>query len=299
MKKKLLISFSGGRTSAYMTYFLLHTWKDRHLYDIIVVFANTGKEKEATLQFIKKCDDTFGFNTVWIEAIHNPLNKYGVTAKVVDFKTADREGKVFEDTIKKHGIPNRTSPHCSRQMKEEAIRAYGRSIGWKGKDYQTAIGIRFDENSRINWTKAKRKHLLYPLTTIKKTVKNDINTWWSNQSFDLEIKSYEGNCDFCWKKSNRKLMTIIKEDPKVGKWWEEMQEKYGNFIPESRKDNKNIKLPIRFFRENQTVNDFVEESKFPFQLARDESKDVAQYRPLTWEEYFDSNDGCSESCEAF
>lgn len=60
--KKLLISFSGGETSAYMTYSLLEQFKD--WYDIQVVFANTGEENEATLDFVNRCDKELGFNVV-------------------------------------------------------------------------------------------------------------------------------------------------------------------------------------------------------------------------------------------
>jgi hypothetical protein len=34
-----------------------------------VVFANTGQEREETLEFVKQCDDHFGFGTVWIEGV--------------------------------------------------------------------------------------------------------------------------------------------------------------------------------------------------------------------------------------
>ena len=62
--KKQVCSFSGGRTSAYMTYWMLNEWKDRDKYEMIVVFANTGKEREETLDFVEKCDKAFGFNVV-------------------------------------------------------------------------------------------------------------------------------------------------------------------------------------------------------------------------------------------
>jgi len=62
----LLISFSGGRTSAMMTKYLLENYKDK--YNMIVVFANTGKERKETLDFVNMCDKEFGFNCVWVEA---------------------------------------------------------------------------------------------------------------------------------------------------------------------------------------------------------------------------------------
>jgi len=48
------ISFSGGRTSAYMLYQVLQAHGGTMPDDGIVCFANTGKEEEATLDAISK-----------------------------------------------------------------------------------------------------------------------------------------------------------------------------------------------------------------------------------------------------
>ncbi len=74
----MLISFFWRRTSAFMTHWLL---KNKRQYDIVVVFANTGKERLETLDFVHQCDTQLGFNTVWIEAITHLEPGKGVTAK--------------------------------------------------------------------------------------------------------------------------------------------------------------------------------------------------------------------------
>ena len=101
-KKTLVVSFSGGRTSGYLTNRLLKEEK-KHWKDILVIFANTGQEHEKTLEFINNCDERFGFNTVWIEAVTHLGERKSATSKIVDFKTASRDGVLFEGVISKYG----------------------------------------------------------------------------------------------------------------------------------------------------------------------------------------------------
>lgn len=293
MKNKLLISFSGGRTSAYMTWWLLNNMKNK--YEMIVVFANTGREREETLEFVNKCDIEFGFNTIWVEAyVHNTLKK-GTTHKVTNFIDAERNGEPFEDVIFKYGIPNQNAPHCTRELKQNPIKSYAKSIGWK--DYETALGIRSDEPKRLDWDKKIKHKILYfaELFTVRKS---DVNLFWSKQNFDLQLSSYEGNCDLCWKKSLRKLMTILKDNPHLADWWREMENKYENFTPQSRISKATP--PYRFYRDYMTVDEIIEESKFDFTPSVDESKIIQNSRQISmWDAFLDSNNGCIESCEIF
>lgn len=278
--KKLLISFSGGRTSAYMTYWLL-------------------KEREETLEFVKECSDFFKFICIWVEYKNNNKSPWASGKhKIVSFETASRKGEPFDEMMGKYGIVNPAFPHCSRELKASAIKSYARAIGWK--KYYTAIGIRVDEMDRINFETKDKLRLLYPLATIKNTDKGDINSFWRKQPFDLRLKSYEGNCDLCWKKTQRKLMTIIKENPKLVDWWSEMEVKYDNYIPKSREENENISLPLRFYRKNMSISEMFEMSKQPFKGAKDESQIIySKQRKLLDIDPLDKTDGCEESCEAF
>lgn len=313
MKENLLISFSGGRTSAMMTYYLLRTKSDK--YNFTVVFANTGHEREATLEFVKKCDEQFGFNTVWVEAVTNPEFGKGVSCKIVNFDTAYRNVKKngvdpFEQVIAKHGITNMDCPNCSREMKGYTIRAYMRDVlGFKNKNYKLALGIRSDEPSRLDWEKAKREKILY-LAELGTVSKFDVNEFWGAQTFDLEIKSYEGNCILCWKKSDRKLFTIIQEgiinnDIELLaeiEWLKDMQNRFGRYIPEQRREKQDKGQRVNFFRDERTIEQMIEESYLLdlSEFAKDESKLLDTAKQLSmWDNSLDMNSGCSESCEAF
>lgn len=293
MKEKLLISFSGGRTSAMMTKYLLENFQDK--YEMIVVFANTGKERKETLDFVDKCDKKFNFNVIWIEALVNFEHKKGTEFKIVDYKTASRAGEPFENVIKKYGMPCFKSPHCTRELKIVPINKFAKSLGWK--NYTTAIGIRTDEPKRLDFEKKKKRRLLY-FAELFNVTKSDVNNFWSKQSFDLDLKSYEGNCDLCFKKGFRKLMTILVEKPELANWWRDMENKYSNI--ELSAEKINAKPPYFFYRDHQKIDDIIEESKFPFDLAIDESNDIDKFKQMQlWDSYLDSNGGCTESCEVY
>lgn len=296
-KRRIVVSFSGGETSGYMMDYMMKKYKNDPSVEILNIFANTGEEHEATLEFANMCDRYFNANLIWVECVTNPKNGEGVGARVVDFYTASRNGEPFADMITKHGIPNAASPHCTRELKASTIKAYLRSIGWS--KYEIAIGIRIDEPKRLDWEKAKRERLLYPLALEHPTKKPQISHYWSKMHFRLNLKTYEGNCKTCWKKSERKLKTIAIENPSWFDFFKEMEKQYEYFIPESRLHNEKIKLPIRFFRKHTSVSDILEDAQqFPFEKAKDERFEY-DFQLDLWDSSLDASDGCTESCEVF
>jgi len=221
--RPIVISFSGGRTSAFMARMIqvspIYEGRDK-----IYVYANTGKERIETLDFIKECDARWGFNTVWVEALVVHEKGKGTRHKVINpddaFVNTDPlvEGHPFYEVVKKYGVFNNGYPHCTREMKTAPINSYLRSIGLKKGQYDEAWGIRADEPRRMS----ERPGVVYPLAELGIT-ESFIRKFWDRQDFDLGIKQYQGNCDLCFKKSLRKRLTILRENPAIAKDWAKIE----------------------------------------------------------------------------
>lgn len=265
-----------------MLWWLLNEWKDRDNYEIKVVFANTGKEAEGTLEFIQKCSQVWSIEIIWVEAVPKQSAKgkwWAVSHKIVDFYSASRNGEPFEEMISKLGIPSTNAPFCSDQLKRKAIQSYLKSIGWK--KYYKAIGIRVDEFDRVN-IRCEKLRIIYPFIQLFPRTKDQVNDWWKFQHFNLCIHPDEGNCDNCWKKDILILVRNMRRVPKSFDWWWSMTDKYGSLNPRACK----LKPSFNFYRGNLSPKDILILSKMDDALT---SKMASKQR-LNW---------CSESCEAF
>lgn len=285
--RRLCISFSGGETSARMAQ--LCVTRLRKEYDqIVTVMANASQEWDETYAFAEQCNEAFGLNLVLVQAVVHFEYGKGSTFQVVDFATADRTGKVFEDVIDKYGIPNPAFPHCTRELKANPIRAYLRSIGWEAGSYDTAIGIRIDEIDRME-AGAKEKRIVYPLVSRFPHTKQDVNEFWQRQPFRLELKGYQGNCKWCWKKSLRKHLTIMRETPAAFDFPERMEKEKAHCGAGEG--------PRVFFRKHRTVADIRKLATEPFTPSED---DARQYQPDMFPQYdeeLDKGGSCDDGCE--
>ena len=217
-----VISFSGGRTSAYMLWRVLQE-NDGLPDEAIVCFANTGKEHPKTLDFVRDCERTWGVEIHWLEYIpENP--KY----KRVDYASAARQGEPFEALIvKKNYLPNPVTRFCTEELKGKAITRYCKGLGYD--DVETMVGVRADEPRRL--PKLRARGLLVPLADAG-VRQEDVQSFWASHCFNLDLKFRDGitalgNCDLCFLKGPNQVMSLIKEDPSRAIWWAKQEERIG------------------------------------------------------------------------
>jgi len=194
---------------------------------------------------------------------------------------------VFSRMLKQYGIPNPNWMHCTRELKTRPMTKYIRSIGWGKGSYHTAIGIRLDEIDRMD-ASAAEKGLIYPLVSTVEMTKPRINRFWAAQPFRLNLKGYQGNCKWCWKKSLRKHFTLITENPDQYDFPERMEKLYAKLNPEGDYCDR------VFFRSNKSTKDIR-------RLAAGGGFTPASDDAVVYDDQLgldlDSSYGCSDSCE--
>ena len=217
------ISFSGGRTSAYMLWRVLQS-NGGLPADAVVCFANTGKEDEATLRFVRDCGERWGVPITWLEYGTGP------TSNVVNFDAANRVGAPFEAVIAQRSgtLPNPISRYCSSELKTRTMHRHIRqALGWD--DWETLIGIRADEPRRAAkfrfnpHPETKAEYVRIPLVDAFVTAA-DVGAFWRSQPFDLDLpnnngKTMHGNCDLCFLKPAAQVASLITEKPDRAIWW--------------------------------------------------------------------------------
>ena len=223
------ISFSGGRTSAYMLWRVLQAHGGKLPEEAQVLFCNTGKEEEATLRFVRDCGKRWGVGIVWLEYTGS-----GDWVKC-EFHSAARNGEPYEAVIAQRGgnLPNRMARYCSSELKTRTMHRYLRWSDWK--EWDTFIGIRADEPRRVAKfranmhpeTKAETVHMPLVWAGVGAA---EVGDFWKTQPFDLELpnnggKTMHGNCDLCFLKPASQVQSLIAEKPERAVWWAKQEAK--------------------------------------------------------------------------
>lgn len=239
------VSFSGGRTSAYMLHLILEAHGGTLPSDVHVLFANTGKERPETLDFVHECEMRWGVQVRWIEyANFAPFVEFSgfdeegprFTAgplthayREVTYATASRHGEPFEKMIRARSfLPNPVMRICTQELKIRPMKQFA-AVELGFDHWTNVIGLRADEPRRVAKTTAQddqRWDNICPLATAGKTI-TDVTAFWNVQPFDLDLMSHEGNCDLCFLKGRKKIERIMRARPGLAPWWIDQENVFG------------------------------------------------------------------------
>lgn len=252
--KNLLVSVSGGRSSALMAIHVATSSKYEN-YNIVFVFANTGLEHDKTIKFLRNLEAYIGRKIHLVEGVYSMKIGEGVRHKEVDFDNLDMNGTPMTGAIAKRnagkskGVPNNGMPYCSEYTKKRVIHSFAKNYFGTTK-YITAIGFRLEDMpKRVAPIQVRElfDNKIYPLLSDFSPMVDVpyLDEFWSKMPFSLEINSRYGNCQLCFKKSDKNLCETIANNTSLIEWYDKMEKKYNG----------------SFFRGKRTVIDMLELSK--------------------------------------
>ena len=266
IKGPALISFSGGRTSAFMLKQIIDAHGGTLPDDIYVTFANTGKEMPETLDFVQACSEHWGVKVHWLElemADERPVYR----TKEVTYETASRDGEPFEALIGRRSyLPNPVARFCTAELKIRRMKDFM----WKMKGYKhwdNVLGLRYDEPRRVsssrNASERERWGNLMPMYDAKHTVK-DVLEFWQKANFDLTLPSIDGQtlagyCDLCFLKGRKTLTKLIKERPDLTTWWIAQENRIGEGTGATFRSDRPPYVELLKEAENPVMDDMFED----------------------------------------
>lgn len=250
VEEPTVISFSGGRTSAYLLWRVLQA--NGGMPEMgHVLFCNTGKEHEATLNFVRDCEQNWNVPIKWLE-----YRADGDKFAVVDYATASRNGEPFEALVlKRNYLPNPVARFCTSELKVLTIQRYMKSLGIE--EFDSMLGIRADEKRRA----AKLKeHNLTPLIHANVS-QADVQSFWRSQPFDLGLEHRSGitawgNCDLCFLKGPNQILSLVRDQPSRAVWWAKQEAAIGGTF---RSDRPSYAEMAKFAAEQRDMFDPSEE----------------------------------------
>ena len=256
MEKNIMVTVSGGRSSAMMARHIQTSEKYKD-YNKVYVFANTGMERYETIEFLKNIEKHWNLPLIKIEGVYSKILGVGVSYNIVEWDELNMNAKPFSDAVMHSskgthpGLPHENVPYCSNMLKTIPVKKLCESI-FGSNNYLTAIGFRKEDMpKRITFAEIKEeKKKIFPLITDFEfpISQIDLNKWWSKEPFKLGIHGKFGNCELCWKKSDKNLIDIIRYGTRFVEWWDEHEKKYGNTS----------------FRGRKSINDLVKMAKNNF-----------------------------------
>jgi len=223
-----VVSFSGGRTSAYLLHRILDAHGGMLPDDVVVLFQNTGREMPATLDFVRDCGAAWDVPIRWLEYRWAPG---GASYAEVNHNSASRDGEPFEMLIQgRRMLPNPVMRFCTEELKiRTALRFLRDQYGWL--KWTAAVGLRADEPGRVERIMARNASGKGADTVVCPLAEAGIEEYhvlqfWRAQPFDLRLAGrWEGNCDGCFLKNRGAVSRMHRDHPERMAWWAKMETK--------------------------------------------------------------------------
>lgn len=218
-----IISVSGGRTSGYMLWRILQANGGALPPNVHAVFANTGREMPATLDFVQAIQAHWAVPITWLEFTARRTDGF----RVVSHNSASRYGEPFATLLAAQAaLPNPVQRSCTTELKIRTIKRWVMaSLGWT--HWANVVGLRADEPGRVERVRnAKRRDRWTVSTPLfdAGVTQADVRRFWSEQPFDLRLAgAWEGNCDGCFLKSRPAILRMHADHPWRMAWWAEME----------------------------------------------------------------------------
>ena len=287
---KHIVSFSGGRTSAYLVH-LMEQKRKNEGWDVEYIFCDTGAEHPKTYEFIKQVVEHYGINLHCIRSVVNPEMGKGNAYENVGIDGIGFDLYNVKNNMLKYGQFSIMNPFCTDKMKSIPLDKYCTDSFGKGK-FKNWLGMRIDEPRRLKnlettkdmFGKVNRvnTNIMY-LAQISDFTKQDVLDFWAGMPFDLEIDEHLGNCVFCVKKSAKKLALAARQEPELAKQWDECFKDKGIRLLPANKSPKGV-----IYRNMQSLDSIIQIFS---DFSEDELKTNIKKTKATDSE-------CSESCEA-
>ena len=237
-----LLSFSGGRTSAYMLHQVLRAHGGVLPGYVFVVFCNTGWERPETLRFVYECGLRWGVDFWWLDWVDRTNGQVAPAERfrVVGLNSASLTGEPMLALIRRKGyLPNAVTRFCTAELKIDTMKQFMMSLGYE--TWVNMVGLRSDERKRVmkqvlRNAGGKERWISYCPLALAGVVERVVWRFWLGrnndprkleyylpQGFDLGLRRYEGNCHGCFLKGFDVLAQSEREQPGILAPWAEAE----------------------------------------------------------------------------
>ena len=188
------INVSGGRSSGFMLRKLLDAHDGRLPDRCEAVFANTGRERPETLDFIAAMGEQWGVPITWLEFAYVPDGRPKTRAVVVSRESASLAGEPFDAMLQSVSfMPSVTQRICTSELKVLTIDRYlWNTRTLTKRQTRKLIGFRHDEPARWKPAIYQECEIAYLMVDAGVTAADVAEFWRAHVPYRGVVRGLEG-----------------------------------------------------------------------------------------------------------